>query len=86
MRLGLDGLIDDVADAYCEWREESAAVESAYRRWAKGPAAAAHAAFVAYVDALDREQCAAEDYAQILSYASGRARDWRLAEWLEREG
>jgi hypothetical protein len=67
MRNGVrDKLIDDVMDAYVEWRQESAKVESAYRRWSIARLADPARAFAEYVAALDREELASISYAQII--------------------
>jgi Holliday junction resolvasome RuvABC endonuclease subunit len=76
-------LIDDLSDAYTEWRAESAAVESAYGRWSIAASADAAYAFAAYMAALDREEFAAAEYA--LLHARGRApwsRERRHRAWL----
>jgi hypothetical protein len=78
-----DSLIDDLSDAYMEWRAESAAVETAYRRWSTSGSADAANAFAAYITALDCEELAAAEYA--LLYARGRApwsRERRHRAWL----
>ena len=63
-------LIDDAVDAYLEWREQSAAVHAAYRRWTTAAAGDARVAFAAYVAALDREEQASTFYAGIVGRAS----------------
>jgi Holliday junction resolvasome RuvABC endonuclease subunit len=78
-----DSLIDDLSDAYMEWRAESAAVETAYGRWSIAASVDAASAFAAYQAALDREELAAAEYA--LLYARGRApwsRERRHRAWL----
>jgi hypothetical protein len=65
----LDNVIDDVMDAYVEWREESAEVEYAYHRWSVAPPPDAALAFAAYVAALDREDRASMSYAQVIRRA-----------------
>jgi len=49
-------LIDDVFDAYLEWRDESAEVWQAYKRWNGAPAREARRKFWAYRAALEREE------------------------------
>jgi hypothetical protein len=68
-----DILIDDAVDAYVDWREQSAAVEAAYRRWTVSERGESALAFAAYVAALDREERASSFYARILELASARA-------------
>jgi hypothetical protein len=78
-----DSLIDDLMDAYLGWCEESAAVESAYRRWSIAPSADAADAFAAYVAALDREELASAEYARLDRYSKAElARERRRREWL----
>jgi hypothetical protein len=85
MSLGLQPpLSDDMNDAYREWRRQSAAVDSAYRHWLTAPATAAHAAYAAYVAALDGEEYAAEGYARsVVRYLRGHERERLLAAWLD---
>lgn len=52
-------LIDDAFDAYLEWRDESAEVWHAYKRWNGAPAREARRKFWAYRAALEREEHAA---------------------------
>jgi hypothetical protein len=76
-------LIDDVMDAYIAWREESAAVESAYLRWKSALSLDAACAHAAYVAALDREERASTDYAEVLRRSTqAHARDARRSDWL----
>jgi hypothetical protein len=60
-------LVDDVIDAYVDWREECHYVRDAYRRWSRAPRADAMLAFAAYAAALDREERASAYYAGRLS-------------------
>jgi hypothetical protein len=80
-------LIDAAVDSYVDWREESAAVRRAYRRWAGAEPTDRSCAFAAYVAALDQEERAGARYAQVLAYFHSvrlkRPRDrprtaWRL--------
>lgn len=64
-----DYVIDDAMDAYVEWREESAQVESAYRRWTTAEPSDAALAFAAYVAALDREDRASICFEQVVRRA-----------------
>jgi hypothetical protein len=67
MRNGVrDRLIDDVMDAYVIWRQDSAAVEFAYRRWSVVSSTDPASAFDAYAEALDREELASISYAQVI--------------------
>ena len=66
--------IEAVFDAYSAWRRECIAVHGAYRRWARAATSDARFAFVAYRVALDREERAADLYAQLLSNAQRQSR------------
>jgi len=70
MRNKRELLLDYALEAYIDWREQSAAVEHAYRRWNVAGRADASVAFAAYVAALDREELASSDYARIVSRAA----------------
>jgi hypothetical protein len=59
-------LIDDAFDAYLEWRDESAEVWRAYKRWKGAPAREAGGEFCAYHAALEREEHAALAYGRIV--------------------
>ena len=59
-------VVDDAVDAYVEWREASAAVSESYRRWGKATAADAVRAHADYRAALDREEAAADVYAELI--------------------
>jgi hypothetical protein len=61
-----DNLIDDVMDAYVDWRQESAEAEFAYRRWSVAPSTDPARAFAVYAAALDREELASISYAQVI--------------------
>jgi hypothetical protein len=56
-------LVDRMIELYCDWRTESAAVQSAYERFRDASASDRAAAFAAYTAALDREESACESYA-----------------------
>jgi hypothetical protein len=56
-------------DGYVTWREESAAVESAYRCWRGAAPDARTAAFDDYFAALDREEHAASEYRRLVELA-----------------
>ena len=68
-------LIDDAFDAYLEWRDESAEVWHAYRRWSGAPAREACTKFWAYRAALEREEHAARVYGRLLSQLEAGARE-----------
>jgi hypothetical protein len=59
-------LIDDVMDAYVEWRQQSADVGGAYRRWLAAHSCDTTLAFAAYHAALDREEVASRTYASLI--------------------
>lgn len=62
-------LVDAMMDRYVDWREESNAVESAYRRWTESAARDRRFTFLAYSAALDREERASDLYrAAIAAY------------------
>jgi len=63
-------LLDEVVDAYVDWREERAAVWGAYARWSSAPVPDCPLAFTAYRAALDREECAAHTYAALMTRGS----------------
>ena len=59
-------LADEAIRVYIDWREECATVWDAFDRWASSDGADAGTAFAAYGAALDREECAAREYADLL--------------------
>ena len=59
-------LIDDVMDAYIDWRHHSADVDDAYQRWTGAVSADTALAFSAYQAALDREELASRSYARLI--------------------
>ena len=63
-------LVDEAIDAYVDWREERASVWDAYARWTSAPVADSPLAFSAYRAALDREECAAHVYAELMTRVS----------------
>ncbi|HUA44938.1 MAG TPA: hypothetical protein VMA77_06915 [Solirubrobacteraceae bacterium] len=67
-------LVDAVMDGYVDWREESAAVELAYRRWAQAPSSDREVAFDVYRAALDREESAAREYRRLIEHAEAAQR------------
>jgi hypothetical protein len=68
-------LIDDAFDAYLDWRDESAEVSHAYKRWNGAPAREARRKFLAYLAALEREEHAARVYERLASRLEARARE-----------
>ena len=64
-------LIDDAFDAYLEWRDESAEVCHAYKRWNGAPEREARRKFWAYRAALEREEHAARVYGRLVSPVGG---------------
>ncbi|HTU87223.1 MAG TPA: hypothetical protein VMF57_16710 [Solirubrobacteraceae bacterium] len=62
-------LIDAVMDGYVGWREESVAVDAAYREWVRAASAWRALAFEDYCAALDREERAASEYQRLLAIA-----------------
>lgn len=59
-------LVDELVEAYVDWREACAQVGDWYRAWATGPGRSNGAAFGEYVLALDVEERAAEIYAEVV--------------------
>jgi glucan phosphorylase len=60
-------MVDEAMDAYVDWREESHRVWEAYERWLDAARADIAFACLAYVAALDREERAAEVYADLIN-------------------
>jgi hypothetical protein len=56
-------------DGYVSWREESAAVETAYRNWRQAAPDEEAIAFDDYTTALDREEHAASEYRRLVELA-----------------
>lgn len=56
------GLVDELVDAYVEWREECLVLAGAYERWSSEANRDRRLAFAAYRAALDREQQACSVY------------------------
>jgi hypothetical protein len=67
-------LVDEAIKAYVDWREECAAVWDAFDRWGSAAPVDAAAAFSAYGAALDREECAAQAYADCLAHIAAQER------------
>jgi hypothetical protein len=62
-----DQLVDEAIQCYVDWREACFAVWDACEQWASSPSVDAATAFSAYRAALDREECAAQAYADLLA-------------------
>jgi hypothetical protein len=60
-------------ESYVDWREESAALEDAYQRWAGSADPEREMAFSAYHAALDREEKAAAVYGSAARKIAARA-------------
>jgi hypothetical protein len=58
-------------DAYANWREECVALQDAYEAWTRAGAEHPPFAFEAYQRALDREEHAANAYAELVTYIGG---------------
>jgi hypothetical protein len=65
-------LLEDVMDAYLEWREKCASVTYAYGRWADASRPDAAAMWRAYEDALDREEQASAVYDGLIRRVGAR--------------
>jgi hypothetical protein len=68
-RLGQKRLMDRLIEAYVSWREACLRVSDAYHSWASESGPAATSAFGWYMAALDREEHAAEVYAELVRHA-----------------
>ena len=62
-RLTRNRLTDEMFDGYIDWREACRAVNDAYRSWSGATGIRGSITFGRYLAALDREQRAAEVYA-----------------------
>ena len=62
-------LVDELVEAYVDWRETCARVEDAYRSWANETARGDRVAFALYVAAPDAEEQAAKVYAELVRRA-----------------
>lgn len=67
-------LVDAVIDGYVTWREESFAVDVAYRRWKHASSPEQAGAFDQYVFALEREERAASEYRRRIEEVSAVSR------------
>jgi hypothetical protein len=66
--------VDEVVDAYVDWRQECITVWEAYQRWRSAARDDGALAFRAYLAALDREERAAEVYGRVLGALEARLR------------
>jgi len=71
-------LLDEMVDAYVDWREERATVWDAYGRWTSARAPDSPLAFSAYCAALDREERAAHVYAELMTRVSAAVRNFLI--------
>jgi hypothetical protein len=62
-------LVDELVEAYVDWRETCARVNDAYRSWASETAPRNTVTFGFYTVALDAEEQAAEVYAGLVRRA-----------------
>jgi hypothetical protein len=62
-------LVDELVEAYVDWRETCARVDDAYRSWAKDTVLGDQVAFALYRAALDAEEQAARVYAELVRRA-----------------
>jgi hypothetical protein len=58
--------VDRLIEAYVSWREACLRVTDAYDSWASQTGASATGAFAWYMETLDREESAAETYANLV--------------------
>ena len=59
-------LIDETIDAYVAWREECTGLRTVYRAWCRTAHTPGTTSFEQYTAALDREERAANRYADAL--------------------
>jgi hypothetical protein len=62
-------LVDEAFQRYLEWRDESAALDAAYRRWSRASQADRDFAFAVYTATLEREELASSQYQALLEAA-----------------
>src|SRR5690242_17071306 len=65
-------LVDHLLELYCEWREDSARVQTVYERFASADADDREPAFASYMAALDQEESAAQTYADQIKAAAAQ--------------
>ena len=63
-------VVDQALLAYVRWRAQCAAVDDSYRWWASATPEDNARAHAAYRSALDREEAAADAYAQLIKRAT----------------
>jgi hypothetical protein len=68
-KLSQKRLVSELMDAYVSWREACLQVSDAYGSWASDAGLSATSAFGRYMAALDREERAAEVYAELVRRA-----------------
>jgi hypothetical protein len=64
VRLAADGMLA----RYVDWREDTAAVADAYRRWSDAAGQDTGPRFSAYLAALDQEESSAASYADAVAH------------------
>jgi hypothetical protein len=62
--------IDALLEGYVRWREECAAVRRTYQGWVEADRSQRRLAYAGYVAALDREERAADAYAEQIDCVS----------------
>jgi hypothetical protein len=68
--LSRERLVDELVEAYIDWRATCARVKDAYRSWAGETGPCGRVAFELYTAALDAEERAAEVYAGLVRRAA----------------
>ena len=76
----LHDVVDAAVEAYVRWREECAGARDAYDRWSSAAKADGTLASCAYIAALDREEIAANVYADAMKRLGNEFVDGPLAE------
>jgi hypothetical protein len=79
-------LADELLHAYAQWREQCIAVHDAYDRWSLASAEQAPLAAAAYEAALDREEHASKEYAELVGRAAELVSSDRIAAMRKRAG
>ena len=71
--VGIDEyVLEDVMDAYVDWRDQSRSVWTAYHHWTTAPREEAGLRFAAYVAELDQEHRACEVYEATIARTADR--------------
>jgi hypothetical protein len=65
-RAGRRQTVDAAVDAYLDWRDDCMLLEAAYSAWADASRADRVLTFDVYRRALDREECTANAYAELI--------------------